>query len=282
MRHDVIDVLSWAAVFNRGLETDEVWRYMTSKSSIEDVEDCLAKMSGVERDQGRWYFTELEYGPTDYDRRKTAAEKQLRESLPIVSRLCEEEAVLGVSVTGSVASGLSQDDADIDLMIITQPNYVWRVRALAVYLEHNANTESRICPNMILDCRNLELRPSVYAARELAMMRPVKGRVVFEKMITKNPWFQEYLPNADLSASFELPKPFGLLPFWWGVMRFPILGGMAEAWEARRRITKYRKSSKSIEAIYDRLRCIGHENAHRSRIEERITEILAEVSVDGK
>ena len=27
MRHDVIDVLSWAAVFNRGLETDEVWRY---------------------------------------------------------------------------------------------------------------------------------------------------------------------------------------------------------------------------------------------------------------
>ena len=246
MRHDVIDVLSWAAVFNRGLETDEVWRYMTSKSSIEDVEDCLAKMSGVERDQGRWYFTELEYGPTDYDRRKTAAEKQLRESLPIVSRLCEEEAVLGVSVTGSVASGLSQDDADIDLMIITQPNYVWRVRALAVYLEHNANTESRICPNMILDCRNLELRPSVYAARELAMMRPVKGRVVFEKMITKNPWFQEYLPNADLSASLELPKPFGLLPFWWGVMRFPILGGMAEAWEARRRITKYTKSSKSI------------------------------------
>ena len=282
MRHDVIDVLSWAAVFNRGLETDEVWRYMTSKSSIEDVEDCLAKMSGVERDQGRWYFTELEYGPPDYDRRKTAAEKQLRESLPIVSRLCEEETVLGVSVTGSVASGLSQDDADIDLMIITQPNYVWRVRALAVYLEHNANTESRICPNMILDCRNLELRPSVYAARELAMMRPVKGRVVFEKMITKNPWFQEYLPNADLSASFELPKPFGLLPFWWGVMRFPILGGMAEAWEARRRITKYTKSSKSIEAIYDRLRCIGHENAHRSRIEERITEILAEVSVDGK
>ena len=50
-------------------------------------------------------------------------------------------------------------------MIITQPNYVWRVRALAVYLEHNANTESRICPNMVLDCRNLELRPSVYAAR---------------------------------------------------------------------------------------------------------------------
>ena len=48
MRHDVIDVLSWAAVFNRGLKTDEVWRYMTSKSSIEDVEDCLAKMSGVE------------------------------------------------------------------------------------------------------------------------------------------------------------------------------------------------------------------------------------------
>ena len=72
-------------------------------------------MSGVERDQSRWYFTELEYVPTDYDRRKAAAEKQLRESLPIVSRLCEEEAVLGVSVTGSVASGLSQDDADIDL-----------------------------------------------------------------------------------------------------------------------------------------------------------------------
>tara|TARA_S200000501_G_C20810048_1_gene737939 strand:+ start:406 stop:1254 length:849 start_codon:yes stop_codon:yes gene_type:complete len=282
MRDDVIDVLSWAAVFNHGLETNEVWRYITTKSSIEDVEDCLSKMSGIERNQGRWYFRGLAYVPTDYERRKAAAEKRLRESLPIVSRLCEEEAVLGVSITGSVASGLSHDDADIDLMIITQPNYVWRVRALAVYIEHNANSESRICPNMVLDCRNMKLRPSVYAARELAMMKPVKGRVIFEEMITKNPWFQEYLPNADLSASLKLPEPVGLLPFWWRVMRFPILGSMAEAWEARRRITRYRKGSKSIEAIYDRLRCIGHENAHRSRIEERITEITAEVSLNGK
>ena len=181
-----------------------------------------------------------------------------------------------------MASGLSQDDAEIDLLIITQPYYVWRVRALAVYLEHNANSESRICPNMVLDCRNLTLRPSVYAARELAMMRPVKGRAVFEEMIKKNPWFQEYLPNADLSASLELPEPDGIFPFWWAVMRFPIVGTITEAWEARRRISRYTKSSKSMESIYDRLRCIGHENAHRSRIEERITEITAEVSLHGQ
>ena len=48
--------------------------------------------------------------------------------------------------------------------------------------------------------------------------------------------------------------------------------------EARRRISECKKESSSLESVYNKLRCIGHENEHRSRIEARIVEIAMEVS----
>ena len=184
---------------------------------------------------------------------------------------------MGVAITGSLASGSSIEGADLDLLIVTKADYVWRVRALAVYLEHNARVKTRICPNMVLDRRNLKLRPSVYAARELAMMRPVKGREIFEEMISQNPWFLGHLPNANLSLqsnSLRLLASFrygGVLCACRWLEFLPKMGGQAQN-------IRMQKGVFSLESVYDKLRCIGHENEHRSRIEARIVEIAMEVS----
>ena len=54
--------------------------------------------------------------------------------------------------------------------------------------------------------------------------------------------------------------------------------GWAERWESGRRIRELRSATRSDETTYSRDRCIGHENAHRSRIERSMAEILKEAS----
>ena len=41
MKTEIIDVLSWAAVFDQGLKSSEVLRYLTKKSTIEEVSAVL-------------------------------------------------------------------------------------------------------------------------------------------------------------------------------------------------------------------------------------------------
>ena len=100
-------------------------------------------------------------------KRTTNADRHLKEGLPVVSKLCETSSILGVAITGSLASGSSVEGADLDLLIVTKADYAVRVRALAVYLEHNARVKTRICPNMVLD-RKIE--------RDLLSMQPGNSR----------------------------------------------------------------------------------------------------------
>ena len=278
MRDEIVDVLSWAAVFDHALNSSDVRRYLTKECSLDEVESVLTSINQVERTGGRWHISGSGYDSHKFGKMSNSATSQLNGGLPIISKLCESDQVLALAITGSVASGSSPDKADVDILIITRPNYVWRVRALAIFLEHNSPGSSIICPNMVLDYRYLTLRPSTYAARELAMMRPVKGRDVFEKMLSENPWFKKTLPNAALSSSIELPEAKGEFPSWWRAMRIPIIGKIIERWEAGRRISQCSKDSTSTESVYEIYRCIGHESAHRTRIEERMAEITREVT----
>ena len=47
MKTEIIDVLSWAAVFDRGLKSSEVLRYLTKKSTIEEVSAVLGGIDAV-------------------------------------------------------------------------------------------------------------------------------------------------------------------------------------------------------------------------------------------
>lgn len=278
MRDEILDVLAWAAVFDHALNIGEIQRFLTKRASLSEIESSLFTINEAIRTGDRWHIRVSKFDPVKNKKRRLTAGLHLTEALPTIAKLCRTRAVIGLAVTGSVAAGSSDDDGDVDVLVVTKPGYVWRVRALAVFLEHNSPGKTRICPNMVLDCRDLRLRASTYAARELAMIRPVKGRGIFEGMIKQNPWFEATLPNATLCPSLDLPEPEGSYPSWWGVMRLPLLGMMAEKWESRRRIAQYKETSASLESVYDSLRCIGHEHAHRSKIEKKIAEIAKEVS----
>ncbi|MEC8311859.1 MAG: nucleotidyltransferase domain-containing protein, partial [Candidatus Thermoplasmatota archaeon] len=227
---------------------------------------------------GRWHLSTSSYTPEQDAERRRYAQAHLKEVGPVLAQLAASPTVEAMAVTGSVAAGVNDEDGDVDLLIIARPGHVWRVRALAIYLQHNVEGGYRICPNMVLSRDTVDVRPSAYAARELAMMRPLKGEHVFQEMIAHNAWFSEHLPNAAMREPLSMPSPSGGMPWWWAVMRSPFAGRWAERWESGRRIRELRATTRSDETTYSRDRCIGHENAHRSRIEHSMAQILKEAT----
>ena len=75
MKTEIIDVLSWAAVFDRGLKSSEVLRYLTKKSTIEEVSSVLGGIDEFEQRAGRWYLTGKEYHGLDYETRVANANR---------------------------------------------------------------------------------------------------------------------------------------------------------------------------------------------------------------
>ena len=277
MREQLIEVLIWAAVFEHPLSTQEVHRYLSVNTDIDEVKLALSSHPEIISSNGRWHLSIVPSDPEILNQRQLNSKKHLNEVEEALSILCRSSAVEGVAITGSVAAGVNDENGDVDILIIAKAGHLWRVRALAIHLQHQHKGGMRICPNMVLDQRNLKLRPSKYAAREMAMMIPIKGRHSLLSLLNENPWWNEILPNATLRTSHEIEFGGGKVPWWWYIMRFPVAGTMAERWESKRRIQELTQMSNSRETVYELTRCLGHEHAHRTRIEKRMKELRKEV-----
>ena len=281
MREALLDVLRWTAVFNHGLTANDVRRYAAVEADDAAVEAALQDLPEADCTSGRWHLVDHPLDPDGFQAAQQRAKHHLEETSSALATLCSSTAVLGVAVTGSVAAGVNDEDGDLDLLIIARPGHVWRVRALAIHLEHHHPGGWRFCPNMVLDARELNLRPSMYAAREMTMLRPLKGRHWFERLRAANPWVSEFLPNSDLAPNLTVDGEQGAVPAWWLLMRAPVVGRVIERWERQRRIAELQQASTSHEAVYAARRCLGHENAHRTRIEERMADLQHRGGVDA-
>ncbi|OGD56160.1 hypothetical protein A3I57_03685 [Candidatus Beckwithbacteria bacterium RIFCSPLOWO2_02_FULL_47_23] len=107
-----------------------------------------------------------------------------------------------VAVTGALAMNNSDQDDDIDLMIITTKNRLWLVRALAMalllpWLRRGRKINNRLCLNLWLDETTLAIkRRNLYIAHEICQAQPVFERdQTYQKFIAANLWYKNFLPN---------------------------------------------------------------------------------------
>ncbi|MCL4390257.1 MAG: nucleotidyltransferase domain-containing protein [Patescibacteria group bacterium] len=147
--------------------------------------------------------------------REDMAQHKERIAREQVSKLAKIPTIMAVFLTGSVAAGNARDDADIDLMIITQPNSLWLTRLLMVIFLKMKKIYGRggnnICPNIFLDTNHLEIQNrNLYTAHEILQAKCLFDRGgIYRKWLGKNSWTKEYLPNA---TRFSQSKMLGLRP----------------------------------------------------------------------
>jgi len=173
-----------------------------------------------------------------------------------------------VAVSGSLAAENPDARADLDYLIVTRPGRLWLVRALVVTLVRLARRAGvRLCPNYLLTTGALALpRHDVYTAHELLQAVPVAGFAVHRLMLERNRWAAHWLPNRYAAAT----PPYRSDARLWNTVRqgaevalSGTLGDRIEAWEARRKQSRFKNEHGAARFTADV--CEGHFGRSRQR-----------------
>ncbi len=153
-----------------------------------------------------------------------------------------------VAVTGSLAVSNPADNADIDIMLVTEPGALWRTRAVAKLLQIvDRKLGGGLCANYLVTVNALALSiQGLYVAQELAQMVPLYGEDVYRELRARNRWTERYLPNAaGPPPGANAPASHG--PRRMRAMLAPLfrnpLASALERWESKRKIARYNHSA---------------------------------------
>ncbi len=196
---DLIDGLVYADVFNCALTEEEVWRYSRARIRRDELSrrlrDDPALRALLEHGDGLYCLRGRgELRARREPRRRLAS--RLRRRASLVARLLQcAPFVRGLLLTGSVAAGDAEPDADVDLLVLVAPG---RLATAFVLLGGVSRMLSRklFCPNHYLsEERMLLSRRDLYVAHELAQAEPLAGRG--DELLDANGWAVGLLPNCD-------------------------------------------------------------------------------------
>lgn len=152
-------------------------------------------------------------------KREIFSQKKLEIARKVAERLKLIPTIKLVGITGALAMGNSEENDDIDFMVITSKNRLWITRFLALLLievlgkrrrPDNHNVKDKICPNIFLDENHLEVTAgerNLFTAHETCQMKVLWEKDnAYEKFLGKNSWVKEYLPNAVLIENLKFKK----------------------------------------------------------------------------
>ena len=272
----ILQAVAYADVFGYPLTSAEIHRYLVGLSAPlaavqailgngRLVPHYLADCSGYFTLPGREALVETR-------RRRTAVATSLwPRAVRYGQMIARLPFVRLVAVTGALAMDNVEPNADIDYLIITEPDRLWLCRALVIVLVRLAALRGDIlCPNYFLSERALVFNErNLFTAHELVQMAPITGLATYAHMRQLNAWTADFLPNAGEPSRRALdsrPRGYWSRLLTEATLRTPI-GGRIERWEMKRKVKRFNQQPNDHgEATFCADQCKGHFDGHRQRI----------------
>jgi hypothetical protein len=194
-----------------------------------------------------------------------------------------------VALTGALTMrNASDEDDDLDYLLVTIDGRVWLARAFAILLVRLGRLRGiEICPNYVLAETALEQQKrDLFMAHEVAQMTPLYGHPLHARMRTQNTWVSDILPNAIRPFYDEPERPLGLgwLAFKRGIEM--LLGGQLgdalEQWEYRRKLRRFASElhTPHSSAQLDERQVKGHFNDHGHPVLQKYYAMLSRLGME--
>jgi hypothetical protein len=101
-----------------------------------------------------------------------------------------------VALSGSLAHLNADDDADLDLFVITTGGRVWSVTVTFLLLARLFGWRRQVCLNYVISERELRVSPAdLFVANQIVHLRPIAGTAVFARFLQANPFVERFYPN---------------------------------------------------------------------------------------
>jgi predicted nucleotidyltransferase len=195
---DAIDAVIYADVFGSAVSLENARRFARAPlAEIGELDDPRLDAVLVARDGGialRPREEHLASHGREVDRAACLARRAER----VARVLRHAPFVRGIALTGSVAAGSADGDADVDLLVIAADGRVGTV-FLALAPASRLLGRKLFCPNLYLTESSIAIEPdSPYVEREVAQTRMLVGPA--NVLRHANPWLATVFPNLDLEG----------------------------------------------------------------------------------
>ncbi len=129
-------------------------------------------------------------------RRETASRALLRDLSRALSLITALPFVRMVALSGSLAHLNADDEADLDLFVITSRARVWSVTFSVLVLARLFGWRRRLCLNYVVSERALMVGPAdLFCANQIVHLQPVSGQDVYANFLESNRFIERFYPN---------------------------------------------------------------------------------------
>lgn len=170
----------------------------------------LLKEASVVQSSGYYYLEGQKPLVLKRTMRTRLSEKKIAIANKATRLLSKIPTVKMVGLTGALAMRNTNDDSDIDLMVITREGTLWITRMLSYVLlkvfgmkmrkPGSQDQKDKMCLNIWIDETDLfweKGSQNIFTAHEIAQIEPLFDRGgVYKNVMEKNSWLKRYWPNA--------------------------------------------------------------------------------------
>lgn len=209
MKKAILSTLAYADVFDYPLKEKEIYRFLISNFQFPVAnfqKELISSSSKISQKDGFYCFKGREKIVELRKKREKWSQGKLRIAKQVANWLRLIPTIKMVAVTGALAMGNSEENDDIDLLIVTSKNRLWLTRGLIVTFlrffglyRRPGKIKDRICPNMLLDEDHLMVpkkEQDLFSAHEVCQLKPIWDKDnCYQKFLRANLWSKKYLPN---------------------------------------------------------------------------------------
>ena len=229
-----------------------------------------------------YYFPRGRRDLLETRRRREAASQQLLEKLMAPLALVRAiPFVRMVALSGSLAHLNAEDEADLDLFLVTKPGRVWSVTVTALIVARLMGWRRQLCLNYVVSERALLVGPAdLFCANQIVHLQPLDGHDVYHMFLDSNRFIERFYPNfqpkapaaavharSPLARAAETVLDWTVGPLYERLCRFVYgrhLRRRAHTWRSRDQVR--------LEAECLKL----HTSSHRREVMERFERALEE------
>ncbi len=218
LERSILKVLAYFDMFSYPLLRDEIRFFMDLPAQESDLENALEQL-----EVSRCIFRHGEFYSLSHDRslvtRRLKGNRNARSLLTtaykVSALLYRFPFVRGIGISGSLSKNFADEQADIDLFIITKTNRLWIARTvmhLFKKLTYLVGRQDWFCMNYYVDEDALLIEErNVFTATELLTLMPVCGNGTMDDFFHINAWAMNYFPNASRKNG---PERFTRFPWY--------------------------------------------------------------------
>lgn len=286
----ILKTLAFFDIFGRPLTLEEIWQFLYKLKASQlqvliGLENLQKKLKINKKNQYN-FLSKQSSMMEEFAIKQAICQRNWRKVSWVIKILKFIPFVKNISIINSLAFGTSNEDSDIDILLIAKKNRLWTARAFTVLLleiiGQNKNKwyqAGKFCLGFAFDESRLDLSEirqeyPAHFAYWLANLTPVYDRGIYQKLIEGNLILQ-ILPNWQLKRiKIFSPKAVPIEKLLSGKF-----GDCLEQFLARIQINKVwrdpqNQKAKGMNVIADRSMLKMHPKDRRGKYQKKWLEIL--------